>query len=495
MSRRQRLTLLALGIFGFLAAYMYSHTMTPSTMPSKSTAIIIGSGLAGLSAASELISHRIPVVMLERAAKPGGNSMKASSGINGAPTKFQPKTDDAFYSDSIRSAGKAMNTMKSYREKLISTLVNDSSSAITWLTETIGVDLSRVAQLGGHTVPRTHRPSGTLPPGYSIVSALLKSLNSSPLFNLQTSCTVTTLLKSGSKVNGVSYLNPNGTPATLHGPVIVAGGGFGGDSTGLLAKYRPDLANYPSTNEARPGVQPLLTAVGAQLLDMDLVQVHPTGFVDPASPFAPVKFLAAEMLRGEGGILITPDGKRFVNELDTREEVTNAITALPMISDAPKQWDVQILLDKGTYGAAKSHVDFYISKGLIRKATIAELGAEALDTIIAYANAAAEDQPDKDVFGRSSFGHWSLKNPDLKSVVYVGRVTPVIHFTMGGVVTSTEAEVLDEKSEPIEGVWAAGEVVGGVHGGNRLGGSSLLECVVFGRRAGRGCVEYVEKGK
>lgn len=490
MSRRNTLTILSLGVFGLFAAFLYSKMATQ--VATKTTAIVIGSGLAGLSAASELISHKIPVVMLERAAKPGGNSIKASSGINGAPTKYQPEKDDAFYTDSIRSAGKAMGEMTKHREDLISTLVNSSASAISWLTETHGIDLSRVAQLGGHSVPRTHRPSSKLPPGFAIVSNLLKSLQSSPLFELQTSCTVTELLKSGSRVTGVSYLASSGNPGTLHGPVIVAGGGFGGDTTGLLAKYRPDLANYPSTNEEQPGVQPLLTTIGAHLIDMPLIQVHPTGFIDPASPSAPVKFLAAEMLRGEGGILLLPTGERFVNELETREHITKAIESQGSTSETPKQWNIQIVLDEDTYQAAKSHVDFYMSKGLIRKSVISALGDNALSSIQEYAKAVEKKDPSLDEFHRPSFGHWSLTEPTLESTVYVGTVTPVIHFTMGGVVTNTDAQVLDEQQKPIEGVWAAGEVAGGVHGGNRLGGSSLLECVVFGRRAGETCAAYLQ---
>jgi succinate dehydrogenase/fumarate reductase flavoprotein subunit len=258
----------------------------------------------------------------------------------------------------------------------------------------------------------------------------------------------------------------------------------------MLSQYRPDLAGYPSTNEPRPGTQPLLTEVGAQLLDIDLVQVHPTGFVDPATSELPVKFLAAEVLRGEGGLLLI-DGKRFVNELDTRENVTNAIAAHPKASEAPVQWNVQIVLDEGVYKAAKSHIDFYLWKGLMKKTTVSELGPNALESIEQFAKAAAGKEVD--AFHRTSFANWTLFEPSGDSVVYVGTVTPAVHFTMGGVLINEKSEVLRNDSESIEGLWAAGEVTGGVHGGNRLGGSSLLECVVFGRIAGDGCAKYFRK--
>ncbi|KAF2194069.1 Flavocytochrome c [Zopfia rhizophila CBS 207.26] len=466
---------------------------TPSTIPpqtlAKQSAIVVGSGLAGLSAASQLISQNVPVHLLERSAKPGGNSIKASSGINGAPTKYQPVFDDAFYSDTIKSAGKALFSMVTHREKLISTLTNSSASAVSWLVDQKGIDLSNVAQLGGHTHPRTHRGAGQTPPGASIVLTLLKFLKESPLFNLQTSCTVTKVLSAGSRVTGVEYSCENGEKKELHGPVIFASGGFAGDAEGMLAKYRPDLAGYPSTNDPRPGTQPLLTAVGAQVLDMDLVQVHPTGFIDPKNPSSPLKFLAAEVLRGEGGLLLM-DGKRFINELDTRENVTNAIMKNPSSSNSPKQWEIKIVLDEGVYNAVKSHVDFYMWKGLMKITTIEELGDGALEAVKRYADAAAGKE--KDSLGRTSFAHWSLKDPKPDSVVYAGIVTPVVHFTMGGVLINEKSEVLKEEGERIEGLWAAGEVTGGVHGGNRLGGSSLLECVVFGRIAGDHCAEFLK---
>ncbi|KAF1922992.1 Flavocytochrome c [Didymella exigua CBS 183.55] len=463
-----------------------------STIPddiSSRCAIVVGSGLAGLSAASQLVKHNVTVRVLERAAKPGGNSIKASSGINGAPTEYQPspEPEDAFYTDTVTSAGLRMSLFTVERQKLIKTLTNSSAGAIHWLVEEKTVDLSKVAQLGGHSYARTHRGGGA-PPGFVIISTLLKGLKESPLFHLQTSCTVTKVMLSRERVIGVEYIDANGNCEELHGPVIFASGGFGGDAEGLLAQYRPDLSGYPSTNDPRPGTQPLLTEVGAQLVDMDSVQVHPTGFVDPADPASPLKFLAAEVLRGEGGILLL-DSKRFTNEIDTRENVANAITSTTPTSESPRQWEVQLILDEATYDAARSHVDFYIFKGLMRKTTVSELGSEALDSIGLYASTVA--QKTNDQFGRVFFGNWALKDPTTESVVFVGTVTPIVHYTMGGVLINEKTEVLTKDVKRVEGVWGAGEITGGIHGGNRLGGSSLLECVVFGRVAGDQCAGYL----
>jgi len=476
-----------------LLKHLMSTTTKLTTSPSGRHAIVVGSGLAGLSAASQLISHNIPVHLLERSPKTGGNSIKASSGINGAPTKYQPGKpflDTSFYDDTLKSAGKALLTATKQREGLISTLTNSSAAAITWLVDEKGIDLSVVAQLGGHSFPRTHRGSGQTPPGASIVTTLLKSLKESPLFNLETSCVVTKVLKSGDEVEGVEY-SCEGESKKIHGPVILATGGFAGDAHGMLAQYRPDLAGFPSTNEVRPGSQELLTDIGAQLLDMDSVQVHPTSFVDPKDVLNSYKFLAAEVLRGEGGLLLL-NAKRFVNEMETRKNVTDAIIQTPTTDTSPRQWDVQVVLDEAVYESAKSHIDFYLWKGLMRKATIADLGPSALSAIQEYANAAAGKSSDP--LGRTSFGHWKLTEVKPESVIYVGRVTPAVHFTMGGATISEQSEVLNADGKPIKGIWAAGEVTGGIHGDNRLGGSSLLECVVFGRIAGNEVASFLSEG-
>lgn len=496
MTRKRLLALISIsllvGIISMLWKLLMSTTELAMLQTTSKHAIVVGSGLAGLSAASQLIAHNIPVHLLERSPKPGGNSIKASSGINGAPTKFQPSQpflDTSFYEDTLKSAGTVLAKARKQREGLISTMANSSSDAIYWLAGEKGIDLSVVTQLGGHSFPRTHRGAGQTSPGAAIVTTLLKSLKASPLFKLETSCLVTKFLQSGEEVQGVEY-SCEGESMVLHGPVVFASGGFAGDALGMLAHYRPDLVGFPSTNEPREGSQNLLASVGAQLLDMDLVQVHPTSFVDPKDHLNPVKVLAAELLRGEGGLLLH-DGKRFINEIETRENIVNAIVRMPVTDTLPKQWDVQLVLDEGVYSNASAHIDFYLWKSLMRKTTVGGLGETALATIQEYAKAAKGRV--EDPLGRQAFGNWKLDEVTKGSVVYVGRVTPAVHFTMGGVAINERSEVLNAEGKPIRGLWAAGEVTGGIHGENRLGGSSLLECVVFGRVAGEHVVKFLSE--
>ncbi|KAE8146580.1 FAD binding domain-containing protein [Aspergillus avenaceus] len=450
--------------------------------------IIVGSGLAGLSAASQILTHNIPVVMLERGAKPGGNSIKASSGINGVPTRFQLDSTDSpalFLSDTVTSAGgvfgNSTGSEKMRRQRLVEKLTGSSGEAVNWLVDEKGVELSRVCQLGGHSCARTHRGKGKLTPGFAIVSSLLESLKGSPLFEMRVGVRVTGVVKEAEEVVGVEYLSGEES-GRVDGPVVFASGGFAGDARGLLARYRPDLAGIPSTNQAVEGTQPLLESVGAGLVDMEEVQVHPTGFVDGGDVEAGVKILAAEALRGEGGILVV-GGKRFVNELETREHVTGVIMRdARRLETGTRQWDVQVVLDEGAAAALGSHMDFYLWKGLLKKAAVGELEPELQSTLRTYAGVVSGET--KDEFGRTAFGHWGLREVTPDAVVYVGQVTPVTHFTMGGAAIDERSRVLSNQGVPIRGLWAAGEVTGGLHGQNRLGGSSLLECVVFGRIAG-----------
>lgn len=437
---------------------------------------------------------------MDRAAKPGGNSIKASSGINGAGSRFQKAkgiTDDSFKADTIKSAGKRYREWEATekgvdRGGLVNLLTSSSAGSVEWLVDEVGVELSVVAMLGGHSVARTHRGAGKLPPGAALVTAFLNKLKEDPNFELKSGAEVTKIEQKDGAVIGVGF-TLEGETHHLEGPVIFATGGFAGDANGQLAQYRPDLKGMPATAESRPGTHALLTSAGAALVDMDSVQIHPTGFVDPAAPVSMSKFLAAEMLRGEGGILLDTSGKRFINELQTRDRLSEAIMAFSPSTDndAIRQWDVTLLLDPGAAEAASTHLGFYMWKGLMQKKKVKDLNEAVIKSIDEYAGMVASKTADP--LGRKDFGHWTLVagEANREEEVVVGNITPVVHFTMGGVAFNGKAQVLREDLEPITGLFAAGEVTGGLHGDNRLGGSSLLECVVYGRIAGKEAARMV----
>lgn len=136
---------------------------------------------------------------------------------------------------------------------------------------------------------------------------------------------VTKLIRDGDAVVGVEYVH-NGKTDTAYGPVILATGGYAADFTqnSLLKKYRPEFYDLPTTNgeHCTGDGHKLALEIGANAVDLEKVQVHPTGLVDPNDPQAKVKFLAAEALRGVGGLLLDNEGKRFVDELQHRDYVT-----------------------------------------------------------------------------------------------------------------------------------------------------------------------------
>ncbi|KAI0136936.1 flavocytochrome c [Xylariales sp. AK1849] len=468
------------------------------TQTTPNPVIVVGSGLAGLSAAYEALTAGACVHMLDRAPKPGGNSIKASSGINGAGTRFQRAAgvikDELFYEDTIRSAGQRFREAKEGdgvdRRALVTMLTSRSESAVNWLVDEFGIDLSVVAPLGGHSVARTHRGAKSTP-GFAIVSAILKKLGENSNFQLTNGAEVSSLEVADDAVKGVRYVHEGETHG-LQGAVVFATGGFAGDATGLLAKYRPDLAGLPSTNDERPASHGMVEALGAELIDMDSVQVHPTGFVDPKDPEATYKILAAEALRGEGGILLSHEGRRFVNELETRAHVSEAIMKLPRSNgETSQQWDITLLLDPGACEATQGHLGFYTFKGLMEKRKLRDLNQAVIEAVDAYATTVASEVDSG--YGRRSFGHWTLPPGEVNrdKEVCVGRVTPITHFTMGGAAFNEQAQLLRQDKKPIAGLWAAGEITGGIHGDNRLGGSSLLECVVFGRTAGSNAAKSV----
>ncbi|KAG0658239.1 fumarate reductase [Maudiozyma exigua] len=227
---------------------------------------------------------------------------------------------------------------------------------------------------------------------------------------------------------------------------------------------------------------------------MDQIQVHPTGLIDPTDRTAGWKFLGAEALRGLGGILLNPStGKRFVNELTTRDIVTAAIQ-----EQCPKDDNrAYLVMGQGIYEVLKNNLDFYMFKKLIQKVTLEDAVKEFKFPITA--DELAKDlttycTADTDTFNRPLVTKNFGDSIDASTEIFIGEVTPVVHFTMGGAKINTEAEVVNKEGKPLaKGLYAAGEVSGGVHGANRLGGSSLLECVVFGRTAGNSIAKSIKK--
>jgi flavocytochrome c len=427
------------------------------------------------------------VLMIDKSAFLGGNSTKATSGINGAGTRTQQAkgiadSAEIFERDTLAGArGRA-------QPALIKVLTGESGDAVHWLQDSFALDLSLVSRLGGHSNERTHRGKEKFP-GMTITYALMEALEAecdkgvAARAKIISRASVTRLLQSGGAVTGVEY-EVEGLKRTAHAScVVLATGGYAADFTegSLLRTHRPDIAHLSTTNGPHctgDGIK-LGLSVGAGTIDMDMVQVHPTGLVDPLEPDAKVKFLAAEALRGCGGILLDGSGNRFCNELGHRDYVSNCMFK--------GKGPFRLILQTKAAAEINWHCKHYVGRGLMKffddgSALAREIGcseAHLASTFAAYSAAAAA--------GTDSYGKKYFQNAPItmQDNFHVAVITPVLHYCMGGIKVGPDTSVLSPDGKPIAGLFAAGEVMGGVHGENRLGGSSLLDCVVFGRVAGR----------
>lgn len=348
----------------------------------------------------------------------------------------------------------------------------------------------------GHSEPRTHRGHDAKFPGMAITYALMQKLEDIAekephRVQIVKKARVTKLVKNGNAITGVEYEH-DGKKFSEDGPVVIATGGYAADFTenSLLKKFRPDIYGLPTTNGAHAtgDGQKMIMEVGGNGIDMDKVQVHPTGLVDPKDPQAKVKFLAAEALRGEGGLLINAAGERFCDELGHRDYVSGEIFK------QEKAWPVRLVLNSKASKVLDFHTRHYSGRGLMKKITGKELAAEIgctpekLQATFQDYNAIAEGKK-KDPYGKRFFHNCPF---DINDDFHVSIMQPVLHFTMGGVEIDDKARVLNsETGKPFDGLYACGEVAGGVHGANRLGGSSLLGCVVYGRVAGDSASQYL----
>lgn len=458
--------------------------------------IVVGGGLSGLSAAHTVYLNGGNVLVLDKNNFFGGNSTKATSGINGALTRTQV---DLNIGDSVKQFYE--DTLKSARDKarpdLIRVLTYQSAAAVEWLQDVFNLDLTLVSRLGGHSFPRTHRGHDAKFPGMAITYALmqrLEELTESDPERVQVikKAKVVSLNKEGNVVTGVTY-EYDGETHSVDGVVVLATGGYAADftETSLLKKHRPDTFHLSSTNgtHATGDGHKMLMAIGANDIDMDKVQVHPTGLVDPKDPDSKWKFLAAEALRGEGGILLNSDGQRFCDDLGHRDYVSGK-----MWEEKEKgKWPIRLILNSKASNVLDFHTRHYSGRGLMKKMTGKELakeigcGEQALEKQFKEYNAIAKGEK-KDAWGKKYFHNLPL---EINDTFHVALMEPVLHFTMGGMEINDKAQVLNKEQKPFEALFACGELAGGVHGANRLGGSSLLGCVVYGRVAGASASQYL----
>ena len=435
---------------------------------------IIGAGGAGLSAAVAAAESdsSLKIVVLEKQGIIGGNTNYSTGGINAAETDIQKElgiedSKQLFYDDIMRG-GKYENI-----PSLVRNFVEHAPGTISWLTG-LGADLSDVGLMGGSSVKRTHRPKGGTAIGPHLMK-VLRAATSSKNIEIRTLNKVTGLLSNASgSVTGVKVQNADGSNYLLTAKaVIIATGGFGADLD-MVTSLQPSLKGFATLNH--PGATgdafSWVTAIGGATIQMADIQIHPTAE-------ATNHILITEAVRGNGAILVNCEGKRFSNEMGTRDVVSAAILA---------QTDGKafLIFDQGVRQSLAS-IETYANQHLLNEgATVTELAntvgipANALTETLNRYNAQQEAGVDED-FGRSA----TEMTAALQTAPYYAVcVTPAIHHTMGGLSVNTETQVLRTDGTPIPGLYAAGEVTGGLHGANRLGGNGVADIVVNGRLAG-----------
>lgn len=441
--------------------------------------VVVGGGGAGLSAAIAAKEKGANVVLVEKMLMLGGNTNYATAGINAANTKLQKKlgiedSAELFYNDTMKG-GKNVNN-----PELVKKLTTDSANIIDWLTER-GADLSEVVFTGGQSAKRTHRPTGGQAVGPVIVDALAETAEKDGI-DVRTESEVTKLIKTGDKVTGVEVKHKGETYNITAKAVVMATGGFGANAK-MVAEYKPSLEGFGSTNSPAitgEGIK-MVKAVGGDLVDMTEIQTHPTVVHKKTA-------MITEAVRGEGAILVNREGKRFVSELETRDVVSKAELEQTGKS-AFLVFDQEVREKLGA-------INGYVRKGFtVEGATVEELagkiGVDAkglVDTMTKY-NGYVKAGEDKD------FGKTALPRELVKAPFYAIEVSPAVHHTMGGVRINTNAEVLTADGKVIPGLFAAGEITGGVHGANRIGGNAVTDITVYGKTAGENAADFAKNSK
>ena len=512
--------------------------LEPSDLVSKNTSttkakdieetvdvVVVGAGGAGMTAAITATDAGKKVIVVESQPIAGGNSVRSTGGMNAAKTPYQDKNEfkeaagvektlataaekfadnetitalaatvksqwDAYqanpqgYFDSVELM--ELDTMIGGKGKnnpeLVKALAENSADAIEWLAS-IGAEVKNVGAFGGASVKRIHRPVNAdgkvTAVGAYIVPILEKNLQDRNVQFLFDTTANEIIMKDGKAV-GIKGTGKDGHKVTINAKsVVIATGGFGANAE-MVEKYKPDLKGFATTNAEGAQGQgiDMATAVGAATVDMNQIQIHPTVHIEEDGN----AHLITEGLRGDGAILVNAEGKRFYDEVSTRDKVSAAI-----IEQTDKSaWLVvdQAMVDKSAVIAG------YIKSGYtVTGATYEELAkamgvdeATFTSTMNTW-NQAVEAKSDAE-FGRTSFA-----NPLTTAPYYAIKITPAVHHTMGGIVINPKAEVLNEKGEAISGLYAAGEVTGGVHGANRLGGNAVADFVVFGRISGQSAAD------
>lgn len=449
--------------------------------------LVVGSGFAGLTAAIEAGESGKNVVVIEKMKSAGGNSIISDGGIAAPDTKLQKKwgiedSEQMMYDDMLK-AGLGLN-----HPKLLHTVVSNARSAFEWTIDALNVPyLDRVDIFGGHGVARCYTPEGVT--GGTILKKMLQKINELGIPILySTSFRSIITDEQGHVIGGAvlkeyDYRADTGIPANIRTQrgIILASGGYGAD-VDFRSIQDPRLdEKIQTTNKPFATAEVLKSALNIGATSVQLSEIQLGAWSSPDERGFGDGPLFADYILFQYGVIVDPHtGKRFVNELGDRKQLADAILHIgyPCIGIADDKavkysgWDISKAIRKGVVKTFDSMDDL---------ATFYDINTEALQASINRYNGFVQRGIDDD-FQKPIVDE---AYPMEKAPFYAMRLWPKVHFTMGGLSINERAQVLDFNDNTIDGLYAAGEVVGGVHGASRLGSCAITECIVFGRIAGQ----------
>jgi flavocytochrome c len=468
------------------------------TWDEETDVAVVGSGAAGLSAAVEAGQAGSSVIVFEKMRAAGGNT-RISDGSLAAPGSYLQRrmsVDDSpelFYEDMLR-AGLRLN-----HPHLVRIVAEQAAEAVDWTRRVLGVEyLDRLDRFGGHSVARCLTTRNHV--GADITNAQRARLKRRGV-EIRTRCLMTRLHQDSSgAVSGVQIREgyefgkaDTGTRRSIRAKraVILATGGFAND-VGFRVLQDPGLdAAIESTNHRGATAEGLLAAlrIGALPVHLSWIQTGPWGCPDEVGYGRGASFASYAVY--PAGIVVDPaTGSRIVNEWADRKRRSDAMfeaghicVGLVDSKGADRAADsLRRCLRHGKVRAFESLADLATACGMPR----ADLEA----TVQRYNWMIRNGEPDE--FGKplDRGGARPLNQPPF----YAIRLWPKVHYTPGGVAIDAQARVIDLSGRPIPGLFAAGEVCGGIHGASRLGSCALTECIVFGRIAGQQAAIHRQAG-
>lgn len=442
--------------------------------------VVVGAGGAGMTAAITAKEAGADVAVLEKMSFVGGNTLVSGGELNvpGSWVQENKGVEDSieqYTADTLKGGDNQANP------ELVAVLAENALAGAEWLRDEIKVNYQPdyLMQFGGHSVPRAIFPEGGS--GYEMISKLKAKADEMEIpFHMNTRAT-TLLTDENGRVIGVEATKGDQTLTFLaENGVVLATGGFGSNAE-MRVKYNAEYdERYNTTDQEGTTGDGILMAeaIGADLVDMEFIQTYPA-----CSPMTGILSYVADT-RFDGALLFNKEGDRFVGELDRRDVISKGILA-QTDSIGYLVWDNQV--------TEASHMDHFqkeydelVKNGELFKADSVEELANHFGLNLSVMQAVL-DQYNEDMKTTGEDSVWNrrgLKFAIEEAPFYIQKVAPSVHHTMGGIVINTQAQVMTAEGQAIEGLYAAGEVTGGIHGKNRLGGNAITDLTVFGRIAG-----------